>query len=255
MKTPIKILFFTLCILITSCSIEKRHYMDGYHVQWRTEQEKNKKENPQDIELLNEKNSAASLTSLATTELSENVDDDEEIYASSSNTISNKSNSNLPFLSGNRQSNNWQRAIPLKKNNNSIKVNQPDKIVANSAVDYDDDDGNVALRTIGWIFIGCGFLVFWFASIVIGILIMLLGLVFAIAGRKKSKSNQVKKGEKEEEKTKVYVDVVYLKNGGIIRGMIIEQIPNVQLKIQTKDESVFVYKMDEIEKITKELSK
>lgn len=37
-----------------------------------------------------------------------------------------------------------------------------------------------------------------------------------------------------------YVDVVYLKNGSIIRGMIIEQIPNVSLKIQTKDGSIFV---------------
>jgi hypothetical protein len=47
-------------------------------------------------------------------------------------------------------------------------------------------------------------------------------------------------------------DVVYLKNGSIIRGMITEQIPNQTLKIQTKDGSVFVYNMSEVEKITKE---
>jgi len=47
-------------------------------------------------------------------------------------------------------------------------------------------------------------------------------------------------------------DVVYLKNGSIIKGQIIEQIPNVTIKIQTRDGSVFVYKIDEIEKITKE---
>ena len=51
-----------------------------------------------------------------------------------------------------------------------------------------------------------------------------------------------------------YVDVVYLKNESVIKGMIIEQIPNVSLKIQTRDGSVFVYKMDEVLKITKELS-
>ncbi len=55
--------------------------------------------------------------------------------------------------------------------------------------------------------------------------------------------------------TPQYVDVVYLKNGGVIRGMIIEQTPNVQIKIQTKDGSIFVYKMDEIEKMAKESSK
>ncbi|MEN8194201.1 MAG: hypothetical protein ABFS12_15360 [Bacteroidota bacterium] len=49
-----------------------------------------------------------------------------------------------------------------------------------------------------------------------------------------------------------YQDVVYLKNGSIIKGMIIEQVPGSSLKIQTKDESVFVYKMDEVEKMTKE---
>ena len=49
-----------------------------------------------------------------------------------------------------------------------------------------------------------------------------------------------------------YEDVVYLKNGSIIRGIITEQIPNESVKIQTKDKNVFVYKMDEISKITKE---
>ncbi len=49
-----------------------------------------------------------------------------------------------------------------------------------------------------------------------------------------------------------YQDVVYLKNGGIIRGMIIEQIPNKSIKIETADRNVFVYQLDEIDRITKE---
>lgn len=47
-------------------------------------------------------------------------------------------------------------------------------------------------------------------------------------------------------------DVVYCRNGAVIRGTIIEQIPGVSLKIQTADGSVFVYKMEEVEKMTKE---
>lgn len=47
-------------------------------------------------------------------------------------------------------------------------------------------------------------------------------------------------------------DVVYLKNGSIIRGLIIEQVPNKSIKVQTRDESIFVYQMDEIEKLGKE---
>ena len=49
-----------------------------------------------------------------------------------------------------------------------------------------------------------------------------------------------------------FIEVVHLKNGGMIRGTITEQIPNQSLKIQTADGSVFVYSFDEIEKITKE---
>ena len=52
-----------------------------------------------------------------------------------------------------------------------------------------------------------------------------------------------------------YQDVVYLKNGSVIRGIIIEQVPNKSLKIETADRSVFVYQMDEIEKLVKEPSK
>lgn len=49
-----------------------------------------------------------------------------------------------------------------------------------------------------------------------------------------------------------YEDVVYLKNGSILHGVIIEQVPNQSIKIQTADRNVFVYKMDEIERFTKE---
>lgn len=49
-----------------------------------------------------------------------------------------------------------------------------------------------------------------------------------------------------------YRDIVHLKNGSVIKGMIIEQIPNKQIKLETSDGSVFVYEMDEIEKMSKE---
>lgn len=47
-------------------------------------------------------------------------------------------------------------------------------------------------------------------------------------------------------------EVVYLKNGSIIRGVVIEQVPGVSLKIQTSDGSIFAYQMSEVDKITKE---
>ena len=47
-------------------------------------------------------------------------------------------------------------------------------------------------------------------------------------------------------------DVVHLKNGGLIRGTIIEEIPGESLKIQTRDGNIFVYTMDEIAKMSRE---
>ena len=42
---------------------------------------------------------------------------------------------------------------------------------------------------------------------------------------------------------------MYLKNGSVIRGMIVEQIPNKTIKIKTTDRNIFVFNYDEIEKI------
>lgn len=49
-----------------------------------------------------------------------------------------------------------------------------------------------------------------------------------------------------------YQDVVYLEDGSIIRGIIVEQVPGQSLKIETADGSVFFYQLDVVEKITKE---
>ncbi len=47
-------------------------------------------------------------------------------------------------------------------------------------------------------------------------------------------------------------DVVYLKNGSVIKGEIIEQIPNESIKIQTSDGNIFIYNFLDIEKMTKD---
>jgi hypothetical protein len=47
-------------------------------------------------------------------------------------------------------------------------------------------------------------------------------------------------------------DVVYLKNGTIIHGIIIKQVPNKSLSIETKDNYILFFQQDEIEKIATE---
>ena len=47
-------------------------------------------------------------------------------------------------------------------------------------------------------------------------------------------------------------DVIYLKDGSIYRGIIIETVPNQSYKIRSRDGNVFAVTVDEIEKLTKE---
>ena len=47
-------------------------------------------------------------------------------------------------------------------------------------------------------------------------------------------------------------DVIYLKDGSILRGIIIEQIPGKSLKIQMRDGNIFVYDIDKVERMTRE---
>lgn len=47
-------------------------------------------------------------------------------------------------------------------------------------------------------------------------------------------------------------DVLYLQNGSIIKGIIIEQIPNVSVKIKSNEGNIYVYDFKDILKFSKE---
>jgi hypothetical protein len=49
----------------------------------------------------------------------------------------------------------------------------------------------------------------------------------------------------------VHKDTIYLKDGTIIQGKIIEQIPDKSVKIETTDNLILTYQQEEVEKITK----
>lgn len=48
------------------------------------------------------------------------------------------------------------------------------------------------------------------------------------------------------------IDVVYLKNGSILRGIIIERVTSGSIKLKTADGNILFFKRNEIEKIIKE---
>lgn len=47
-------------------------------------------------------------------------------------------------------------------------------------------------------------------------------------------------------------ETVYLRNGSIIKGEVVEQVPGSSIKVRTADGSIFVYNEEEVERITKE---
>jgi hypothetical protein len=49
--------------------------------------------------------------------------------------------------------------------------------------------------------------------------------------------------------TIAWADVIYLKNGSVIKGKIIEMKPQESYKIETADGNIFVFEMEEIEKV------
>lgn len=51
------------------------------------------------------------------------------------------------------------------------------------------------------------------------------------------------------------IDLLYLKSGSIIRGQVLEQIPNKTVKIQMYDGSIYVYNMSHVLKIVKDTSR
>jgi len=47
----------------------------------------------------------------------------------------------------------------------------------------------------------------------------------------------------------VKVDIVYLKNGSVIKGTLMEPDNPSQIKIKVRDGSIFVFKLDEVLKV------
>jgi hypothetical protein len=87
-----------------------------------------------------------------------------------------------------------------------------------------------------------------FLNWVVGLILLIPALLFLVLAL----TIKPQKETTEKESKETYRDVLYLKNGSIVKGMIVEQIPNVSFKIETGDGSVFIYKFEEVEKITKE---
>ena len=52
-----------------------------------------------------------------------------------------------------------------------------------------------------------------------------------------------------------YEDVIYLKDGSVVRGVIVEEVPSETYKIEIAGGSVFVFEADEIDYVSREIKK
>lgn len=141
----------------------------------------------------------------------------------------------------------------IERNHNNIK-----SIIKSSKKNNNTSSGSArgALIFLGVLFTISSLAIIWYVSIIGGVLMLLGGLGMWIGALIMPKPETSVRPSSNRNKTEVpyeqMVDVVYLKNGGIRRGIIVEQVPGESLKIKTNDGSVYVFKMDEISKITKE---
>ena len=251
-----------IALVLTSCTMEERVYLPGYHTEWNKS-----KHNPERQQFgSNDSKNKNQTVTVEQSEIATNTVENSFALSVTDDNITASADNNSIIIPSHKTVAFEKKANPVSLKTNSIAQTKPvisnKKELKNKLKELrtnsdkksgdDGDNGIVALRIFGWIIWACGILIILFASILAGIIICALGILFMVLGKKhkgssSSSSNNDNKSEMQ--------DVVYLENGSVIKGMIIEQTPNVSLKIQTKDGSIFVYKMEEVEKMTKELSK
>jgi len=243
--------------LISSCTVEKRLHNKGYHIQWRGfKKAKTPEKEPEMVEYLVENESILEQETTITMDVRDGIATQEIIEDTEARTIpfeTRATTESIPLhKTGNKLKPPTQqrKATPLRQS--QTKSRMETKKTSSSSQSTAGKGAIVA----GWVFVIIGFLLLLFVSIAVGLILVVLGLVFIGAGfGKKNKAAERAAREKKQQQQiqkDAMEDVIYLKNGSIIRGSIIELIPKESVKIQTAGGSIFVYGLDEVRKITKE---
>lgn len=241
-----KLFFLFNLLILVSCTITDRHYNSGYNIEW------NGDKNARNSNNSNRQNTCSLPPQKIKSELILSDNNLKDSILSPINQVLKSEKQTIKSKNEQKEIKNYfpQKGKHFVESKHSLKINS--SILEKINFPKKSNEPDPALKIAGWILLSFGFITFLFLSILLGALFLILGLLFVLVGSNKSKTPRIRN---ESNKKNEFVEVVYLKNGGIVRGVIIEQIPNVQLKIQTMDQNVFVFKMDEIEKITKEISK
>lgn len=245
----------TIAVVFQSCSLEKRYHSGGYSISWSDKLTSHKSSPNTQSKKLSPKISKISKN--------RNASDDQENLKNNNWSLSDvTASNNLPKQGTNNFSNleveNQKLSLNAIKSTKNLEIKNASNIVSNlvKPTIKSQVQANNASRGAN-ILLGILLLIvaFWFAwniSMLLGLILFFVALFVMSSGRGKNKNNKEDKTTENERNNTTLVDVVYLKNGSMIVGSIIEQVPNENLKIQTKDGSVFVYPMSDISRITKE---
>jgi hypothetical protein len=243
----------TIAVVFQSCSLEKRYHSGGYSISWSDKLTSHKSSPNTQSKKLSPKISKISKN--------RNASDDQENLKNNNWSLSDvTASNNLPKQGTNNFSNleveNQKLSLNAIKSTKNLEIKNASNIVSNLVKPTlkSQVQANNASRGAN-ILLGILLLIvaIWFfqnISMLLGLILFFVALFVMSSGRGKNNNNN--KATDNERNNSTLVDVVYLKNGSIISGSIIEQVPNENLKIQTKDGSVFVYPMSDISRITKE---
>jgi hypothetical protein len=243
MKNQIVLLLAaSFIVLIQSCSIEKRIYQKGYHITRKTNSVTTQQLSNTNIEVSTYENKASHVYYKNDSDTIFKADADSnhlrELLICERTHTTNENND---------LSRQIEKRIRQHKKDENINqtIHKAATIVKRLPTKNNSFDNTTKSKIpsvgLGLFLLGIGVMIAFGYSMPIGIIIggLSILLILAIIITKALSPSG-------------YIDVIYFKNGNIIRGQIIEQVPNVSLKIKTSDGSIYVHKFEEIEKITSE---
>ena len=176
-------LFLAAFILfLGSCTIQKRVYRPGFTVEWKGD----KFQATQAEEVAEENLTITSVENKAEKSDLSRIDqvDSKEIELAQPVAQSTLA-SNVVVDTNEKQQ---EKALAAVAKPVSKKGKKDTQFATGNAFEYKasigaDDEGNGALTGIGWVFIIIGILILVFTSILVGILLMLVGLLFFVVGK------------------------------------------------------------------------
>ena len=270
------VVIVTATLLINSCTVQKRYHNKGFNIEWNILNSKHNNSSTASNPSTKRNSNSVNSSEISTTNnvaISENPQTNQQLKTSENLQLPLRSTSNFKGVTDFNDQNPNPKIVQHSQVSKLRLSNNPSsnkskhhysvkRLKESNSTAQDSNSGNSGTKVFGTILIILGILILLFVNIYGGVILLALGLIIKLIASASGNSSQplpagaqvveTAPASQEVKKTE-YVDVIYLKNGSIIRGMVMEQIPNESIKIQTADGSLFVYKMDEVLKITKEL--